>query len=152
MTNSLKDFSDKTQEIIVQWFNTAKANCSVPVSEIDDYYIDPMLFIIEWNDNGLRQRNINKNNITNAIRRFPGFQSFSDNTMSFGGASIGNSSDSIFCVVDFPPMENQQINEDLIDYLRQTYYQVNQPSLGRVFDIKATAKGKFEIVEHRHVF
>ncbi|CAG8813653.1 6359_t:CDS:2, partial [Gigaspora margarita] len=85
MPDSLKNFSDKSQEGITQWFKTAK---TIAV-----------------------QRNINKNNITN--------------------------------------VENQQITEDLIDHLRQTYYQANQTSLGRVFGIKATVKSKFEILEHR---
>ncbi|CAG8648197.1 437_t:CDS:1, partial [Scutellospora calospora] len=35
-------------------------------------------------------------------------------------------SESIFCVFDVLPAENQQIIEDLIDHLRQTYYQANQ--------------------------
>ena len=68
MPDSLKNFSDKTQESIVQWFSTVKTNCSVSV-EVDDYYIDPMLFIIEWDDNGLRQRNINKNTIANGMSK-----------------------------------------------------------------------------------
>ncbi|CAG8784279.1 9334_t:CDS:1, partial [Racocetra fulgida] len=59
-----------------------------------------------------------------------------------------NPSDSIFCVFDVPPAENQQITADLITHLRQTYYQANQTSLGRVFEIKATVKGKFEIREN----
>ncbi|CAG8731413.1 17779_t:CDS:2, partial [Dentiscutata erythropus] len=78
---------------------------------------------------------------TNIIGTFPGFQPISDNCMTRGGMAASNSSNSIFCVVDIPPMENQQIIQDLIDYLRQTYYQANQPSLGRVYDIK-----KYEVV------
>ncbi|CAG8748436.1 24864_t:CDS:2 [Cetraspora pellucida] len=35
---------------------------------------------------------------------------------------------------------------------KQTYYQANQASLGRVFEIKATVKGRFEIRERRDVF
>ncbi|RIB02878.1 hypothetical protein C2G38_2049728 [Gigaspora rosea] len=109
-----KLFRVKTQESIVQWFEVAKTNCSVSeMDEVDDYYIDPKLLIVEWDDNGLRQRNINKNNIAT---------------------------------------ENQQIAQDIIAYLRQTYYQANQPSLGRVFKIMATAKGKFEIQEDHQVF
>ncbi|CAG8715155.1 9748_t:CDS:2, partial [Scutellospora calospora] len=112
--DSLKKFTDKTQESIVQWFNTVKANCSVSeIDDIDDYYIDPI---------------------------FLGVQSISDNSVNRRRIIAGNPSDSIFSIIDAPPIENQQIIEDLIFYLRQTYYQANQTSLGRVFDIKATVK------------
>ncbi|CAG8567350.1 15366_t:CDS:2 [Gigaspora margarita] len=154
MPDSLKNFCDMTQESIVQWFENVKTNCSVSeMEEVDDYYIDPMLLIVEWDDNGLIQRNINKNNITTAIRSFRGVRPISDLFSNLGGGVIvANPSDSIFCVFDAPPIENQQITQDLIGYLRQTYYQANQPALGRVFDIKATVKGKFEIREHHQVF
>ncbi|CAG8664173.1 36154_t:CDS:2 [Racocetra persica] len=153
MPDSLKNFNDKTQESIVQWFNIVKTNCSVfEMDEIDDYYIDPMLLIVEWNDNGLRQRNINKNTITTVIRRFPGIRPISDVLATGGGIIASNPSESIFCVFDAPPAENQQITQGLIAHLRQTYYQANQTSLGRVFDIKATVKGKFEIREHYQAF
>ncbi|CAG8594829.1 9720_t:CDS:2 [Racocetra fulgida] len=100
MPDSLKHFSDKTQESIVQWFNTVKTNCSVSeIDEIDDYYLNPILLIVD------------------------------------------NLSKSIFCILDVSTAENQQITEDLIAHLRQTYYQANQTSLRRVFDIKATVKG-----------
>ncbi|CAG8549461.1 2642_t:CDS:2, partial [Gigaspora rosea] len=132
-----KLFRVKTQESIVQWFEVAKTNCSVSeMDEVDDYYIDPKLLIVEWDDNGLRQRNINKNNIATAIRTFRGVRPVSDILANL-----------VFCIFDAPPVENQQIAQDIIAYLRQTYYQANQPSLGRVFKIMATAKGKFEIQE-----
>ncbi|CAG8699027.1 19735_t:CDS:2, partial [Gigaspora margarita] len=54
MSDLLKNFNGKAQESIVQWFKIVKTNCSVSkMDEIDDYYIDQMLLIIEWNDNGL---------------------------------------------------------------------------------------------------
>ncbi|CAG8788208.1 20086_t:CDS:2, partial [Dentiscutata erythropus] len=105
-----------------------------------DAYIDPMLLIVEWNHNGLRQQNINKNYIANVIRRFPGVRPISDILTSGGGMISSNPSESIFCVFGALPAENQHITEDLIDYLRQTYYQVNQTSLGRVFNIKPIVK------------
>ncbi|CAG8830392.1 37046_t:CDS:2, partial [Racocetra persica] len=77
MPDSLKVFNDKTQESIVQWFKTVKANFSVSeIDEIDDdYYIDPM---------------------------FPGIRPISDNLMTGGGIAASNPSESIFCVVDIP--------------------------------------------------
>ncbi|CAG8707936.1 2466_t:CDS:2, partial [Racocetra persica] len=80
------------------------------MDEIDDY-IDPMLLIVEWNDNGPRQQNINKNNITNVIQRFPGIRPISDILTTGGGVVTSNPSESIFCVFDAPPAENQQITE-----------------------------------------
>ncbi|CAJ0847641.1 9201_t:CDS:2 [Entrophospora sp. SA101] len=85
------------------------------------------------------------------IQRFPDCRPVSDNIVTVGGVGTSNPSESIFCVVDFPSVWNQQVIEDLIYHLRQTYYQANQPSLGRVFEIKATVKGKFEIREDRHL-
>ncbi|KAF0450245.1 hypothetical protein F8M41_002214 [Gigaspora margarita] len=123
------------------------------MDKIDDYYIDPMLFIIEWNDNGLGQRNINKNNIITTIRSFGDVRPISDLLLNLGGGVIaGNPSDSMFCVFDAPPIENQQIIQGIIVHLTRTYYQANQPSLGRVFDIEATVKGKFKIREHYQIF
>ncbi|RIB03086.1 hypothetical protein C2G38_817195 [Gigaspora rosea] len=123
------------------------------MDEVDDYYIDPKLLIVEWNDNGLGLRNINKNNIATAIRSFRGVRPISDILANLGGGVIAhNPSDSMFCIFDAPPVENQQIIQSIIAYLAQTYYQVNQPSLGRMFEIVATVKGKFEIREHFRAF
>ncbi|KAF0450244.1 TPR-like protein [Gigaspora margarita] len=54
MSDLLKNFNGKAQESIIQWFKIVKMNCSVSkMDEIDYYYIDQMLLIIEWNNNGL---------------------------------------------------------------------------------------------------
>lgn len=70
MPESLKTFSDDAQKSIIQWFEAAKANTVYHEKEEedkDDYDLDQILLIIEWNQAGIIQRNISKNHIVNAM-------------------------------------------------------------------------------------
>src|SRR5205807_8980815 len=62
MPDLLNRFNKETQEIISQWFNNAKNNNDDNL-EVEDTYIDSTLLVIEWNDAGLQNRNVQKTNV-----------------------------------------------------------------------------------------
>ncbi|CAJ0921171.1 2965_t:CDS:2 [Entrophospora sp. SA101] len=62
MPDSLNRFDKETQEIISQWFNNANNNNN-DNPEVEYTYIDTMLLVIEWNDAGLQNRNVQKTNV-----------------------------------------------------------------------------------------
>ena len=64
MTDSLNRFTNKTQEFIIKLIEDAKENYNEPE---EDLLLDPLLFIIEWVDVGLQQRQISKTNIINRM-------------------------------------------------------------------------------------
>ncbi|CAG8436664.1 9010_t:CDS:2 [Diversispora eburnea] len=100
---------------------------------------NPRKYCPMWNYNGLGQQNINKNDIINGISKN---NMTNDNTNFRGRNTVNNPSESIFSVFNSSPGVKQQIIQDIIDHIRQNYHQANQTSLGRVFDIEATVKGK----------
>ncbi|CAG8697126.1 23180_t:CDS:2, partial [Cetraspora pellucida] len=115
-------------------------------SDDDDnltYFGDPLL-IIEWNETGLVQRNVQKNTVVNYIRTFQGCNPF---------PSDGRPpSDSLFYIVDTPNIHAQQIINNIIYGLQRTYLHRNIPSLGRVYTVVAERKNRFEATEIFPVF
>ncbi|CAI2169229.1 3658_t:CDS:2 [Funneliformis geosporum] len=111
-----------------------------------------MLFIIEWNDAAFRNRNIHKNAIITAIQAFNGCQPFQRNLSTITGSTNAAPSESIFIISDTRNNDKVQIAEDIVKYLRETFFQRNRISLGRVYEIQATRKGFFEVREDRDVF
>ena len=58
---------------------------------------------------------------------------------------VGTPSDSVFCLVDEPPVEKQQVASDITAFLRETYWQGSNNELGKIYIIRATRKDIFEI-------
>ncbi|CAG8585950.1 2465_t:CDS:2 [Diversispora eburnea] len=137
---SLKKFHEGTQESIIRWYKITKTN-NIDLKEDDDFYLNPMLLIIKWNDIGMRQRNIQKDNVINVIQGFNGCQQYPNNITTKFGINIDVLSESIFCINDTHTIGKQQIAENIVALLRQTYFQRHLTSLGKVYEIQATEKG-----------
>jgi hypothetical protein len=58
---TLVRFNRKTKEDILEWYKIARRNDRNTDDEADDLCVDPILIIIEWNDNAFAARNIQKN-------------------------------------------------------------------------------------------
>ncbi|CAH1760869.1 1830_t:CDS:2 [Entrophospora sp. SA101] len=141
MPDSLNRFDKETQEIISQWFNNANNNNN-DNPEVEYTYIDTMLLVIEWNDAGLQNRNVQKTNVV----------AINPDRVYHTGSTIVSPSQSIFSVSDTRTHCKIQIAEDIVSELRELYFQRNRASLGRVYEVHATKKGVFEIKEYRKVF
>ncbi|CAG8665058.1 11907_t:CDS:2, partial [Racocetra fulgida] len=95
----LQSLNGDTKRCIIEWSNIVQAKYSSDDVDSDDddnitYYGDSLL-IIEWNEIGLIQRNIQKNTVVNCCNPFP-------------GASLPPS-DSLFYIVDMQNILAQQI-------------------------------------------
>ncbi|CAJ0640686.1 13177_t:CDS:2 [Entrophospora sp. SA101] len=151
MPDSLNRFDKETQEIISQWFNNANNNNN-DNPEVEYTYIDTMLLVIEWNDAGLQNRNVQKTNVVAIIQAYNGCQQVNPDRVYHTGSTIVSPSQSIFSVSDTRTHCKIQIAEDIVSELRELYFQRNRASLGRVYEVHATKKGVFEIKEYRKVF
>ncbi|CAG8552082.1 45415_t:CDS:2 [Gigaspora margarita] len=67
MPTDLEIFSRRTQEIIHEWANIVQTKHAIMEDEEDEIYMGDPLLIIEWDDAGLQQREIQKATIVNAI-------------------------------------------------------------------------------------
>ncbi|KAF0484467.1 hypothetical protein F8M41_022998 [Gigaspora margarita] len=147
MPEYLNRFKKETQEDIIKWANATKESCE----DLDpqDVFLDPILSVIEWNDAALQQRRVMKANITNFIQRVNGVQPFTDTDAV---TNVGAQSDSIFSIIDIRIAPKSQIAADIMAYLRRTYGQQPNVSLGKFYIIQAAKKNQFEIAEYREVF
>ncbi|CAG8807345.1 19847_t:CDS:2, partial [Gigaspora margarita] len=114
-----------------------------------DVFLDPILSVIEWNDAALQQRRVMKANITNFIQRVNGVQPFTDTDAV---TNVGAQYDSIFSIIDIRIAPKSQIAADIMAYLRRTYGQQPNVSLGKFYIIQTAKKNQFEIAEYREVF
>ncbi|CAG8834789.1 32171_t:CDS:2 [Gigaspora margarita] len=144
MATELANFPRRTQEIIHEWANIVRTKYAITEDEEDVLHMGDPLLIIEWDENGLQQRGIQKTAIINAIRGVQGCQLFPQNAQL--------PSDSIFYIVDTPNIQAQQIVENIAYTLRGTYAQRGVPTLGRVYVVVAERKGAFKVTEKRGVF
>ncbi|RHZ75337.1 hypothetical protein Glove_216g17 [Diversispora epigaea] len=136
MTDSLNRFTNKTQEFIIKLIGDAKENYNEPE---EDLLLDPLLFIIEWVDIGLQQRQISKTNIINQILSVPGCQSLTV-TDPVAGIHFQTQSESIFQIVDTHIAEKVQTAVCIMKFLRRTYGQQRNMTLGKVYLVRATRK------------
>ncbi|CAG8726521.1 25270_t:CDS:2, partial [Gigaspora rosea] len=135
MSDSLNRFKQETQKIIIQWFKSLKENNNKNdlEEEEDD---DSILLIIEWNDA--------------TLQGFNGRSRIQNNCTSNVGINVTAPSDAMFSVVDTNTSNKAQISEDIVTFLRETYFQRYRPSLGRVHEVRAIKKDCFEIKEYRN--
>ncbi|RIB07887.1 hypothetical protein C2G38_2112499 [Gigaspora rosea] len=154
MPDSLKGFKKEIQKSIIQWFEITKNNNNDrnDPEEADDYYIDPLLLVIEWDDNAIRNRGIQKNNVIAVIQGFNGYQPLQRNITTNVGTNNVTPSESIFVITDTRVSGKRQIAEDIVLLLRQMYFQRGVVSMGRVYEVEATRKGVFDVKEFREVF
>ncbi|CAG8612121.1 9989_t:CDS:2, partial [Paraglomus brasilianum] len=149
LPDSLKRFSPGTQKRIVQWYKTARKTARKNNNDVDEDFedddIDQMLLVIEWDEDGIRTRNVPKQQVIDVIQAFDGCAN------QFGILGVAPS-ETIFSITDTRNHCKGQIVEDTLAVLRELYYQRHQPSLGDVFEIKATRRGVFNIVNRHHVF
>lgn len=170
MTDSLNRFTNKTQECIIKLIEDAKGNDNEPE---EDPLLDPLIFIIEWVDANLQQRQISKTNIINRmfkiiksyflyflyfltlfgseIIRVPGCQSLTT-TDPVVGTQFQTQSESIFQIVDTRIAGKTQTAASIMAFLRRTYGQQQNVTLGKVYWVRATRKDIFEITEFDDVF
>ncbi|CAG8841265.1 5568_t:CDS:1, partial [Gigaspora margarita] len=73
-----------------------------------------------------------------------------NNRTSNVGINVTAPSDAMFSVADTNTSHKVQISEDIVSFLRETYFQRYRPSLGRVHEVRATKKDCFEIKEYRN--
>ncbi|CAG8811494.1 10392_t:CDS:2, partial [Gigaspora rosea] len=144
-------FKKEIQKNIMQWFEITKNNNNDrnDPEEADDYYIDPLLLVIEWDDNAIRNRGILKNNIITIIQGFNGCQRLQLNITTNVGTNNVAPSESIFVITDTQVGSKRQIIKDIVLLLRQTYFQRGILSMGRVYEVEATRKGAFDVSEFR---
>ncbi|CAG8764738.1 30946_t:CDS:1 [Gigaspora margarita] len=174
MPDSLARFKKEIQKNIIEWFETTKNNNNDRNDpEEDDYNIDPSLLVIEWDDNAIRNRGIQKNNIIagmsennfktlfccvfltifqSVIQGFNGCQPLQRNIDTNVGTNNVAPSGSIFIITDTRTADKRQIAEDIVLLLRQMYFQRGTVSMGRVYEVEATRKGFFDVKEFREVF
>ncbi|KAF0520886.1 hypothetical protein F8M41_016041 [Gigaspora margarita] len=153
MPDSLARFKKEIQKNIIEWFETTKNNNNDRNDpEEDDYNIDPSLLVIEWDDNAIRNRGIQKNNIIAVIQGFNGCQPLQRNIDTNVGTNNVAPSGSIFIITDTRTADKRQIAEDIVLLLRQMYFQRGTVSMGRVYEVEATRKGFFDVKEFREVF
>ena len=67
LPDSLKRFSPGTQKRIVQWYKTARKNNNNVDEDLEDDDIDQMLLVIEWDEDGIRTRNIPKQHVIDGM-------------------------------------------------------------------------------------
>ena len=71
LPDSLKRFSPGTQKRIVQWYKTAgktaRKNNNDVGEDLEDDDIDQMLLVIEWDEDGIRTRNIPKQHVIDGM-------------------------------------------------------------------------------------
>ncbi|KAF0553840.1 hypothetical protein F8M41_019902 [Gigaspora margarita] len=154
----LESLEGDTKNYIMEWGDMVRSKHSSDndsdsdeednYSDSDDddnvtYYGD-LLLVIEWNETGLIQRNIQKNMISNYIRSFQG-------CIPFPNADRPQS-DSLFYFVRRPGISAQQVISNIIYGLQRLYLQRNVPSLGRVYIVTAEEKNTFEAYEYYGVF
>lgn len=82
------------------------------------------------------------------IQGFNGCTQFPSDATTY----VGIPSKSIFVINDYRHVNKVQIAENILGTLRANYLQRHGVSLGRVFEIKATCKGNFEIRKGVDVF
>ncbi|CAG8559801.1 20344_t:CDS:2 [Cetraspora pellucida] len=144
----LHSLNDDTKQCIMEWANMVQAKHISDVVDSDDddnitYFGDPLL-IIEWNETGLIQRNVQKNTVVNYIRTFQGCNPFP----GLGRLPSG----SLFYIVDTQNIEAQQIINNIIYGLQRTYARINVPSLGKVYSVFAERRDKLKVGEILGVF
>nr|CAG8559258.1 8988_t:CDS:2 [Entrophospora candida] len=85
-------FSEKMNNEVTQWFNMVQAKC-------EDGDLDPLVMVVEWNENGLLQRGISKNTIiTRICDNYPTSVRQFLPTHSATPAIAPTLSESLFCV------------------------------------------------------
>ncbi|KAF0445384.1 hypothetical protein F8M41_003223 [Gigaspora margarita] len=137
----LESLSDDTKKSIMEWGDVLSDNNSD--DDNVNHYGDPLL-IIEWNEAGLAQRNIQKATILNHIHSFQGCMPFPNVDRP--------QSDSLFQVVNRPGIPAQQIICNILLRLQRLYLQRNVPSLGRIYTVIAEKKDTFVAYELYGVF
>ncbi|CAG8604104.1 13593_t:CDS:2 [Dentiscutata heterogama] len=140
----LESLDGDTKKYVMEWADIVRAKHSSDNDfDSDDdnnpiYYGDPLL-IIEWNETGLAQRNIQKNIVLTYIRSFQGCNPFP--------GSGQPQSNSLFYIVNTPGIRAQQTICNIIYGLQRMYAQRNVPSLGRIYSVVAEKKNTFEAAE-----
>ncbi|RHZ90039.1 hypothetical protein Glove_9g69 [Diversispora epigaea] len=147
---SLNKFNLETQKNIVEIFRTAKENIEKNNPTEDDDFLDPLLLIIEWNENNLQQRRILKATITNAFvfwirnqwicRSYP----FNLNVANYNGTVNATTlSNAIFIIRDSNAVQKHQIAVGIIEHLVRTYLQgAGANTLGTQFEERVSVNNK----------
>ncbi|CAI2175998.1 5083_t:CDS:2 [Funneliformis geosporum] len=134
MSTNLGNFTNDTKEIIFEW---AKI---VQEKYISENYLSDFLLIIDWDEAGLRQRNIPKAAVLSpVIRGVSGCSPFPSN--------VQPPSNFIFSIVDTPEIQAYQTIDYILSRLQLAFFQKNKFSLGKVYLVVAGKHNSFRIYE-----
>ncbi|CAG8647269.1 2694_t:CDS:2 [Ambispora gerdemannii] len=144
MSVILENFPKRTQKIVHEWASIVRTKYAIPEAEDDELYAGDPLFIIEWNEAALQQRQIQKTAVINVIRSFQGCRPFPQNAQP--------QSEAIFYIVDTPNIQAQQIVSNILFALQTGFCQRRVPNLGRIYVIVAEKKNDLRITEFKGIF
>ncbi|CAG8516357.1 4946_t:CDS:2 [Funneliformis mosseae] len=133
MSTNLGNFTNDTKEIIFEWAKIVQEKYN------SENYFRDILLIIEWDEAGLRQRNIPKAAILSLIRGVSDCSPFP--------ANVQPPSNFIFSVVDTPDHQAHQTINNILSRLQVALSQSNKASLGRVYLVMAGKNNSFRISE-----
>ncbi|CAG8448938.1 23110_t:CDS:2 [Cetraspora pellucida] len=122
MSQALDRFTLATKQVITEQFAKAKQELQ---TEDEDCYLDLILLIIEWNEQNLQRRGILKATVANQIQGFIGVSPLQviNQNLNVGIVNAGIPSNTIFHLIDIPPVEKQQVASDITTFLRSNYWQ-----------------------------